>query len=236
MFAFTNHVIVITGAAGALGSAVAQAFHQAAAQVVLLDRSENRWPALSAAGAPAPITIGNVNVMDEESVAAAVAQIVQQTGRIDALINTVGGYRAGTPLHEMPVTDADMLMGLNARSVFLMCRAVIPHMLTQGSGKLVNIAARGALQGTAGAGIYSASKSVVIRLTESLAAELKQHDINVNCVLPGMIDTPANRAAMPDADFSEWVATEALADVILFLCSDAARAIHGASLPVYGRG
>jgi NAD(P)-dependent dehydrogenase (short-subunit alcohol dehydrogenase family) len=236
MFDFSHRVIVITGAAGTLGAAVAQAFHQVNAQVVLLDRADHRWPVLAESNAPQPITIGNVNVADEESVDAAIAQVMQQTGRIDALINTVGGYRAGIPLHQMEVTDADALMGLNARSVFLTCRAVVPHMLAQGSGKIVNIASRGALQGTAGASIYSASKSVVIRLTESLADELKTHGINVNCVLPGMIDTPANRAAMPAADASTWVATDALADVILFLCSDAARAIHGAGLPVYGRG
>ncbi len=239
-FDFTNRVVVVTGAAGALGSAVAQAFHQANAQVVLLDRSDNRWPVLSNPHAPPPLTIGNVNVMDETSVTDAIAQVInqtgQQTGRIDALINTVGGYRAGVPLHEMPVEEADMLMGLNARSVFVSCRTVIPHMLKQGSGKIINIASRGALRGEAGASIYSASKSVVIRLTESMADELKTQGINVNCVLPGMIDTPANRAAMPQADFDQWVTTAAVADVIMFLCSDAARAIHGASLPVYGRG
>jgi NAD(P)-dependent dehydrogenase (short-subunit alcohol dehydrogenase family) len=235
-FDFTDRVVVITGAAGALGSGVAQAFHQANAQVVLLDRSDNRWPALSNPNAPPPITIGNVNVMHEESVNAAIAQVMQQAGHIDALINTVGGYRAGVPLHEMPVEEADVLMGLNARSVFVTCRAAIPHMLAQGSGKIINIASRGALRGEAGASIYSASKSVVIRLTESMADELKAQGINVNCLLPGMIDTPANRAAMPDAAFSQWVTTAALADVIMFLCSDAAHAIHGASVPVYGRG
>ena len=234
-FDFTDRVVVITGAAGALGTGVAQAFHQANAQVVLLDRSDNRWPPLSNPTAPPPITIGNVNVVDEESVNAAMAQVMQKTGRIDALINTVGGYRAGTPLHEMPVEEADMLMGLNARSVFVTCRAVIPTMLAQGSGKIINIASRGALRGEAGASIYSASKSVVIRLTESMSDELKTHGINANCVLPGMIDTPANRGAMPQADFDQWVTTAAIADVIMFLCSDAARAIHGASVPVYGR-
>ena len=235
-FDFTGRVVVITGAAGALGSGVAQAFHQANAQVVLLDRSDNRWPVLSNPAAPPPITIGNVNVVDEESVTDAVAQVMQKTGRLDALINTVGGYRAGVPLHEMPVEEADVLMGLNARSVFVTCRAVIPTMLAQGRGKIINIASRGALRGEAGASIYSASKSVVIRLTESMADELKAQGINVNCVLPGMIDTPTNRGAMPQADFDQWVTTAALADGIMFLCSDSARAIHGASVPVYGRG
>ena len=115
--------------------------------------------------------------------------------------------------------------------VFTVCRAFAPQLLQQGAGKIVNIASRGALAGDAGAAIYSASKSVVVRLTESLSAELKPKGINVNCVLPGLIDTPPNRAAMPNADYSRWVTPEALSQIILFLTSDAAAAIHGAAIP-----
>jgi len=128
------------------------------------------------------------------------------------------------------------MLDLNARSVFIACHAFIPHMLRQGSGKIVNIASRAALSGDANHAAYSASKAAVVRLTESMDAELKDAGLNVNCVLPGMIDTPPNRQAMPDADHSRWVEPEALTDVILFLASDAARAIHGVALPVYGRG
>jgi NAD(P)-dependent dehydrogenase (short-subunit alcohol dehydrogenase family) len=124
---------------------------------------------------------------------------------------------------------------MNGRSVFIACQKVIPDMLNQGSGKIVNLAARPGLEGQAGMAAYSASKSAVIRLTESMAAELKDQGINVNCVIPGTIDTPQNRETIPEADYSTWVTPESLADVILFLSSEAARDVHGAALPVYGR-
>lgn len=237
-FDFTGQVVAITGAAGNLGAATARAFLQARAKLVLLDRAPDRlqqlFPELS--DAPDHYLATGVDVNDAEAVAAVAATAQQRLGRVDALINTAGGYRAGTPLHETPLHDWDFLMNLNGRSVFTACRAFAPLMLQQGSGHIVNIASRGALAGEAGAALYSASKSVVLRLTESLSAELKGHGINVNCVLPGLIDTPPNRAAMPQADYSTWVTPEALANVILFLSSEAASAIHGAALPVYGRG
>ena len=237
-FDFSNQVVAITGAADNLGVATARAFQAAKARLVLLDRSAERLPQLfpELAASPNHYLATGVDVNDADAVANVVAETLSRFGRVDALINTAGGYRAGTLLHETPLGDWDFLMNLNGRSVFSVCRAFTPPMLKQGSGKIVNIASRGALAGDANAAIYSASKSVVIRLTESLAAELKAHGINVNCLLPGLIDTPPNRAAMPKADFSKWVTPEALADVILFLCSEAASPIHGAALPVYGRG
>jgi len=237
-FDFTGQVIAITGAAGNLGAATARAFLQARAQLVLLDRAPDRLQQLfpELVDQPDHYLATGVDVNDAEAVAAVAATAQQRLGRVDALINTAGGYRAGTPLHATPLSDWDFLMNLNGRSVFTACRAFVPLMLPQGSGRIVNIASRGALAGEAGAALYSASKSVVLRLTESLSAELKGHGINVNCILPGLIDTPPNRAAMPQADFSKWVTPEALANVILFLSSEAASAIHGAALPVYGRG
>ena len=237
-FDFTGQVIAITGAAGNLGAATARAFLQARAQLVLLDRAPDRLQQLfpELVDQPDHYLATGVDVNDAEAVAAVAATAQQRLGRVDALINTAGGYRAGTPLHETPLSDWDFLMNLNGRSVFTACRAFVPLMLPQGSGRIVNIASRGALAGEAGAALYSASKSVVLRLTESLSAELKGHGINVNCILPGLIDTPPNRAAMPQADYSKWVTPEALANVILFLSSEAASAIHGAALPVYGRG
>jgi NAD(P)-dependent dehydrogenase (short-subunit alcohol dehydrogenase family) len=237
-FDFSDQVVAITGAAGNLGIATARAFQTANARLVLLDRAAERLPQLFpelAASSNHYLATG-VDVNDADAVARVVTQTLARFGRVDALINTAGGYRAGTPLHETPLGDWDFLLNLNARSVFNVCRAFIPPMLKQDAGKIVNIASRGGLAGEANAAIYSASKSVVIRLTESLAAELKGHGINVNCILPGLIDTPPNRAAMPKADFSKWVTPETLAAVILFLCSQAAAAIHGAALPVYGRG
>ena len=140
----------------------------------------------------------------------------------------------GKPLHETSDADWDFLMDLNARTVLHMARAVVPDMLARGGGKIVNIGAFAAQRGAANMGAYIASKSAVIRLTETMSAELREHNINVNCVLPTIIDTPENRKAMPKADPKKWVAPQDLANVIVFLASDAARAIHGAAIPVTG--
>jgi NAD(P)-dependent dehydrogenase (short-subunit alcohol dehydrogenase family) len=127
-------------------------------------------------------------------------------------------------------------MDLNARTTLLSCQAAVPHMLNTGYGKIINIGARQGMKGLAKAGMYAMSKSAVLRLTEGLSAELKREGINVNAVLPGTIDTPANRKAMPDADHSRWVTPQAISDVILFLASDSASAVHGALIPVFGTG
>jgi NAD(P)-dependent dehydrogenase (short-subunit alcohol dehydrogenase family) len=140
----------------------------------------------------------------------------------------------GAPVHETSDKDWNFLLDLNARTVLHTARAVVPHMIAAGGGKIINIGAYAAQKGAAQMGAYIASKSAVIRLTETMAAELREKNINVNCVLPTIIDTPQNRGAMPDADPRRWVAPEALASVIVFLASDAARAIHGAALPVTG--
>lgn len=235
---FSNSVIAITGAAGNLGGASVEAFHQAGARLILLDRTPDRLPKLfpSLAGSPKALYTKPVDVTDPASVQSAIAEGLNRYGRIDSLINIAGGYRAGTPVHETPLTDWDYMLNLNAKSVFVMCQAVIPQMIKQKAGRIVNISSRAALAGTAGQSAYSISKTAVLRLTETLAAELKDEGINVNCVMPGIIDTPQNRAAMPDADFTRWVAPEAIADVILFLTSDASRAITGAAIPVFGCG
>jgi NAD(P)-dependent dehydrogenase (short-subunit alcohol dehydrogenase family) len=205
--------------------------------LALVDRGEQRlrqaFPDL--VGSPDYLLVNCADLMDEGAVEASVSEAILHFSRIDVLVNTVGGFRAGKMLHETPLETWDFLLNLNARSVFIACRKVIPHMLNQGSGKIVNVAARPGLKGQAGMAAYSASKSAVIRLTESMAAELKDKGINVNCIIPGTIDTPQNREALPDADYSTWVAPESLADVILFLTSDAARDVHGAALPVHGR-
>ena len=236
MFNFTNRVVVITGAAGNLGVATANAFQQAGASLVLVDRSPDRLQILfpTLADSPQHFLAHSVDLNDAQSVEKMAAETIAQFGKIDMLINTAGGYRAGKPLHETSLEDWEFLMNLNARSVLISCRSVIPNMIAQQAGKIVNVASRAALVGEANAAAYSVSKTAVVRLTESMAAELKDKNINVNCVMPGMIDTPQNRQAMPDADHSKWVAPEALTDVILFLASDIARAIHGAAVPVFG--
>jgi NAD(P)-dependent dehydrogenase (short-subunit alcohol dehydrogenase family) len=234
---FTNKVALITGAAGNLGAATAVALHNAGAKLALVDLKrenlEKRFAATIPEGDRALYLAGDLT--SEEGGTAVVQTTLDTYGQLDILINIAGGFTMGPLLHETPLKDWDFMLDLNAKSVFLMSRATIPHMRAAGGGKIVNIGARPGLEGKAKMAPYSVAKSAVIRLTESMAAELKAHNINVNCILPGTIDTPQNRADMPDADFRKWVAPEALADVILFLASDGARAVHGAAVPVYGR-
>ncbi len=231
---FSGKVAIVTGAAGNLGKALCQALANRWASIALLghhlDSLEAARSGLEESAAFA------VDLVDARAVEAAIAAVMTRFGRIDILANVAGGFTMGPPLHETSDADWDGMMNLNARSVFNSCRAVIPRMLARGGGRIVNVAARAALKGQGRMAPYCASKAVVIRLSESLAEELRDDGINVNCVLPGTLDTPENRAAMPDADPGRWVTTAALADVIVFLASDAARAITGASIPVYGRG
>jgi NAD(P)-dependent dehydrogenase (short-subunit alcohol dehydrogenase family) len=231
---FENKVVLITGPAGGLGQAVTRRFAEAGARLALMERSQEKL--YQAFGdLEDAILIGGADVTSEESINQAVKTVIIETGQIDVLVNIAGGWHGGTPVHETDPSVFDFLMNLNARSVFLMARAVVPHMLEREQGVIVSIAAKAALGARANNGIYSASKSAIVHITESMAAGLKHHNINVNCVLPSIIDTPANREMMSNADFSKWVTPDALADVIMFLASDAARAIHGAAIPVFGR-
>jgi NAD(P)-dependent dehydrogenase (short-subunit alcohol dehydrogenase family) len=236
MLDFQERIVIVTGAAGNLGQAVSRAFLSAGAHAVLADHRPDRLPALypSLVDSPDHVLAPSVDQTEPAPVQGMVDRAFERFGRIDVLVNTVGGYQGGTAVHETPIDDWEYVLDLNARTAFVISRAVVPPMLGQGYGKIVHIGSRGALQGGARAAAYSAAKSAVVRLTESLSREVKRQGINVNCVLPGTIDTPENRKDMPDADHSRWVAPEALADVIMFLASDAARAIHGAAIPVYG--
>jgi NAD(P)-dependent dehydrogenase (short-subunit alcohol dehydrogenase family) len=205
---------MITGAAGNLGRALAKAFADAGSAVVPVDLP--------------------TNLLDQAQVDAVVQKAIREFKRIDVLCNIAGGFRMGKPVHETADADWNFLMDLNARTVLHTARAVVPHMIAAGGGKIVNVGAFAAQKGAANMGPYIASKSAVIRLTESMAAELREKNINVNCVLPTIIDTPQNRADMPKADPRRWVAPADLAQVVVFLASDAARAIHGAAIPVTG--
>ncbi|MEW6157936.1 MAG: SDR family NAD(P)-dependent oxidoreductase [Verrucomicrobiota bacterium] len=231
-------VAIITGAVGNLGQATARSFQAAGYRTVLVDRSPERLREVFAAlvDDPGHLLAGGIDLANASSVENLASNVIERFGRIDALVNTVGGWRGGQPVHESNDADWEFLLNINLRTTLHCCRAVIPQMLRQGRGKIVNVASRDALNGSAGYAAYSVSKSAVVRLTEALADELKEADINVNCILPGTIDTPQNRAALPDADFAKWVEPAALAEAILFLASDAARAIHGAAVPVYGKG
>jgi NAD(P)-dependent dehydrogenase (short-subunit alcohol dehydrogenase family) len=230
---FDGRVVIVTGAAGNLGRAVAQTFAARGARLVLVDlRPESLDNAFGAAGglrlfAPA-------NLLDQGQADAVAARAMERFGRIDVLANLAGGFRMGEPVHATSDATWNFLFDINARTLLHMARAVVPRLLAGGGGRIVNVGAFAAKKGVAQMGAYVASKSTVIRLTESMAAELREKNVNVNCVLPTIIDTPENRASMPDADPSRWVAPADLANVIAFLASDAARAIHGAAVPVTG--
>jgi NAD(P)-dependent dehydrogenase (short-subunit alcohol dehydrogenase family) len=230
-----EQVVIVTGASGNLGAATARAFQQRAAKTVLVDRSSDRLAKVFPDLSQDHLLAGGIDLTSPEALDRLVTEVVNRFGRIDVLVNTVGAWRGGKAIHEGSLDEWDFLFEANLRTALVGCRAVAPCMIRQRSGRMINVASRDALKGSAGYAAYSASKSAVIRLTESLADELKTFDITANCILPSTIDTPQNRAAIPKADFSKWVKPAALADVILFLASDAARAVTGAALPIYGK-
>jgi NAD(P)-dependent dehydrogenase (short-subunit alcohol dehydrogenase family) len=227
-----RRTVLITGAAGHLGKAVVANFAAQGARLVLLDRHQ---AALDASfGTLADCVRLGVDLLDSAQTDGAVATAAARAGGIDVLCHIAGGFRMGKPVHAIADADWEFLFDINPRTLRNIARAVVPRMIAQRGGKIVTVGAFAAQRGVANMGAYTAAKSATIRLTEAMSAELREHGINVNCVLPTIIDTPDNRASMPDADPDRWVAPAALADVIAFLASDAARAVHGASLPVTG--
>ena len=228
---FKGKVVLVTGAAGNLGRAVAQAFAEQGAALVLVDLDRKRLQQVHGDDNETQL-LAAADLRSAAPAAEVVKTAISRFGRIDVLANIAGGFRMGEPVHESSDETWQLMFDLNLRTLLNMSHSVVPAMLASGSGRIVNIGANGALRGGALMGAYAATKSGVIRLTESMAAELGKQGINVNCVLPTIIDTPENRAAMPDADTSGWVAPAALAEVIRFLASDGARAINGAALPV----
>ncbi len=236
MYDLRGQVALVTGASGNLGQAVMRAFHAAGAKVAAVDYATGKMATLfpELLGSTTDYLAEGIDVTDPQAVESVVQDILERCDRIDILVNTVGGYRAGTPVHETTLETWDYMMNLNARSAFIVSRAVVPHMLEQGGGRIINIASSAALKGAADSAAYSAAKSAVTRLTESMSAEYKRQGINVNAIIPGTIDTPQNREAMPDTDYSHWVTPQALARVILFLASQDAAPIHGVLLPIYG--
>jgi NAD(P)-dependent dehydrogenase (short-subunit alcohol dehydrogenase family) len=228
---FDHRTVIVTGAAGNLGKAVAHAFAELGANLVLVDLQ--RQGLQSAFGAEddqrALVAADLLDMMG----AAAIAQAARtRFGRIDVLCNIAGGFRMGEMVHETSDDNWNFLFDINTRTLRHAVRAVVPDMLAAGGGKIVNVGAFAAQRGAPQMGAYTASKATVIRMTEAMSAELREKNINVNCVLPTIIDTPENRAAMPKADPAKWVAPSDLANVIAFLASDAARAVHGAAIPV----
>jgi NAD(P)-dependent dehydrogenase (short-subunit alcohol dehydrogenase family) len=218
-------VVVITGAAGALGRSVARQFAAQGARLALLDRDQ---AALDALFPDAALRLA-LDITDGAASDAAIAQVVQAFGRIDALVHVAGGFEMGEATHELSRAAWDRMMNLNAWSFVNLSRGVVAQMLRQRSGRIVAVSAASAREGAARMAAYVASKSALQRLVESLAHEVRSQGIHVNSVAPTTMDTPANRSAMPEADRSAWVGTDDAAATIVFLASEAAP-VHGQHL------
>ena len=228
----SGETVVITGASGNLGRAVAAAFARRGSDLVLVARHRDGLAEHFGEEDARQVFVA-ADVSTQQGADAVAAAAAARFGRIDALCNLAGGFRMA-PVHETTDEDWRFLLDVNVRSVLAMARAVVPRMRAVRRGHIVNVAAYAALHAAAQMGPYAAAKSAVIRLTEAMSAESREHGINVNCVLPTTIDTPENRRAMPKADPARWVDPADLAGIIAFLASPAARAIHGAAIPVTG--
>jgi NAD(P)-dependent dehydrogenase (short-subunit alcohol dehydrogenase family) len=218
--------IVVSGGFGALGRAVADALLAVGARVALVDRAQ------APAGLPqGALACGGVDRGDSTAARRCLDEVAQRFGGIDGIVNVAGGFTWQTVEHG-DLATWDQMYAMNVRTTLLASQAALPHLLRQGHGRIVNVGALAAGRAQAGMGAYAAAKSGVARLTEAMAEEFLGRGIGVNAVLPGIVDTPANRAAMPAADTSLWVDPAALAQVVLFLLSDASAAVTGALLPV----
>jgi NAD(P)-dependent dehydrogenase (short-subunit alcohol dehydrogenase family) len=233
---FEGKVVLVAGGTGGLGRAVTLAFLEEGAKVVATYRKQEELDALKiTAGVNTRQLDGfAVDVTDEAAVRQLIEKIVGKYRRLDAMVNTVGGYAGGTKLWELETKVFEQMLALNLRSGYALARAAARAMLKEGHGAIVNVASKAAVDHAGGAAAYAASKSAAVALLDSLAEDLKGSGVRVNTILPSIIDTEANRKAMPKADFAKWPKPEDIARVILFLCSDDARVIHGAAIPVYG--
>lgn len=233
---FEGCVVLVAGGTGGLGRAVTSEFLEAGATVAVTYRNQPEWEKFkTAASAHASRLEGHeVDVTDETAVRQLVDKILAKHGRLDAMVNTVGGYAGELKLWEMETKVFEQMLNLNLRSGYALSRATVPAMLKQGHGAVVNVASKAALDHAAGASAYAASKAASVAMFDSLAADLIGTGVRINTILPSIIDTEVNRKAIPKADFSKWPKPRDIARVILFLCSDDAKVIHGASIPVYG--
>ncbi|MCU1296760.1 MAG: short-chain dehydrogenase/reductase [Acidobacteriaceae bacterium] len=233
---FSGKVALVAGGTGGLGRAVSLAFLEEGATVIVTYQKQTEFEALkSASGQNSPMVRGNrIDVTDEVAVGELVGRCFKEHGSLDILVNCVGGYAGGVKLWELDSKTFDQMLALNLRSGYLLSRAVVPVMLKQKRGSIVDVIAKAAIDHGAGAAAYAASKAAALAMMDSLAADVKGTGVRVNSILPSIIDTEVNRNAMPGADFSKWPKPEEIARVILFLCSDDARVVHGAAVPVYG--
>lgn len=231
---YSGSVVLVAGGTGGLGRHVSLAFLQEGATVVSTYRSANELEALrQAAGADSSrLEAHQVDVTSDTETHKMISSVVAKLGRLDVLVNAVGGYAAGSKLWEVDPKIFDQMLSLNFYSGYILSRNVVPVMLKQGRGAIVNVASMAAIDHAAASAAYAASKAASVAMIDSLAADLKGTGVRANSILPSIIDTEENRKAMPAADFSKWPKPQDIAQVILFLCSDAAKLIHGASIPV----
>ena len=233
---FAGKAVLVAGGTGGLGRAVSLAFLAEGARTVVTYRNDAEFAQLKQAADQATSLLEGhrVDVTDEAAVGQLVNQVSGRFGRLDAMVNTVGGYAGGIKLWELEAKTFEAMLALNLRAGYVLARAAVVPMLKQNHGAIVNVAAKAAVDHGGGAAAYAASKAAAVALMDSLAADVKGTGVRVNSILPSIIDTETNRNAMPDADFSTWPKPEDIARVILFLASDEAKVIHGAAIPVYG--
>jgi NAD(P)-dependent dehydrogenase (short-subunit alcohol dehydrogenase family) len=238
---FSGKVVIVAGGTGGLGRAVCLAFLDAGARVAVPFHRAEEFAALeqtagarAGSGDAARLKGMAADVTDPHAARGVMETVLETWGRLDAVVNTVGGYAGGVPLWETTAETFERMVDLNLRTGYALARGAVPAMLERKSGVLVNVAARAAVDHAAGASAYAATKAAAVALMDSLAADLKGTGVRVNSILPSIIDTEANRRAMPKADFAKWPKPEAIARVILFLCSEDAAVVHGAAIPVYG--
>lgn len=234
---FSNKIVVVAGGTGALGRAVTLQFLEVGVTVAVTYRKAPEYDALIVAAGENAARLGGqtLDVTDEPATKQFIDGLVKTRGRLDVLVNAVGGYAGGQALWEADEKTYEQMLALNLQSGHVLARAVVPVMIRQKRGWIVSVASKAGYGHSPGAAVYAASKAAALALFDSLAEEVKPHNINVNSVVPSIIDTPANRQAMPHGDFSRWPKPEEIARVILFLCSEDARLIQGAAIPVYGK-
>lgn len=233
---FSGSVVIVAGGTGGLGAAVSLAFLQEGAKVIVTYRKQEEFRSLqeSASHHSSSLEGRQIDVTDEAATTAFVNGVVERHGALHVLVNTVGGYAGGIKLWDLTTKTLDQMLNLNLRSGYALAHAAMPLMLKAGHGSIINVAAKAAFDHGAGAAAYAASKAAAVALMDSLAADAKGTGVRVNSILPSIIDTAANRLAMPGSDFAAWPKPQDIAHLVLFLSSDFASVIHGAAVPVYG--
>ncbi len=224
-----GQVAIVTGASGALGSEVTKSLLAAGATVVAVDRAN-----VATTSQEAGVTRYSANLTDTREVKQLVASVFAKFGRIDVVVHVMGGFAGGASVAETDDATWQKMMDINLNAAFYILRAVVPVMRQAEHGRIIAIGSRQAVQPAAGVGAYSASKAALVSLVQTVALENTDKNIRANVILPGTMDTPANRAAMPKADFAKWVATSHVAELVVMLAGGAGGEINGAAIPVYG--